>query len=107
MDKLISTKTIVDRIIVFSDCQIGTGCNWYDSRGNRGDNFNKLMEQYLAINPKVKLYSVDLKGYGKALTGADNKNTVLVSGWSEKIFDMIYYVENGSTVVDQINEIEL
>jgi 60 kDa SS-A/Ro ribonucleoprotein len=107
MDKLISSKTIVDRIIIFSDCQVGTGCNWFDSKGNRGDNFNKLLTQYLAINPAVKVYSVDLKGYGNSLTKAENKNTVLVSGWSEKIFDMIYYIENGSTVVDQINHIEL
>lgn len=107
MDKLISNKTIVDRIIIFSDCQIGTGCNWYDSQGNKADNFNELLKQYLAINPTVKLYSVDLKGYGNTLTRSDNRNTVLVSGWSEKIFDMIYYIENGSTVVDQINHIEL
>jgi hypothetical protein len=107
MDKLISTKTIVERIIIFSDCQIGAGCGWYDSTGNRGDNFNKLLTQYLVINPTVKVYSVDLKGYGSSLTKAENQNTVLVSGWSEKIFDMIYYIENGSTVVDQINHIEL
>ncbi|MVT10032.1 TROVE domain-containing protein [Chitinophaga tropicalis] len=107
MDKLISTKTIADRIIIFSDCQVGAGCNWYDHRGNRGDNFNKLLKQYLVINPAVKVYSVDLKGYGNSLTKTENKNTVLVSGWSEKIFDMIHYIENGSTVVDQINHVEL
>jgi archaellum biogenesis ATPase FlaH len=107
MDKLVSTKTIVDRIIIFSDCQIGKGCNWYDSKGNKGDNFNKLLTQYLTISPTVKVYSVDLKGYGNSLTRAENKNIVLVSGWSEKIFDMMYYIENGSTVVNQINHIEL
>lgn len=107
MDELICTKTIVDRIIIFSDCQIGAGCNWFDSEGNRGDNFNKLLAKYLAINPDVKVYSVDLKGYGNSLTRTEDKNTVLVSGWSEKIFDMIYHIENGSTVVDQINHVEL
>jgi hypothetical protein len=107
MDKLIATKTLVDRIIIFSDCQLGKGCNWFDSNGNKGDNFNKLLTQYLAINPTVKVYSVDLKGYGNSLTKAENNNTILVSGWSEKIFEMIYYIENGSTVVDQIDQIEL
>jgi hypothetical protein len=107
MDKLISAKTIVDRIIIFSDCQVGAGCGWYDTQGNKGDNFDKLLKQYLVINPTVKVYSVDLQGYGNSLTRAENKNTILVSGWSEKIFDMIYYMENGLTVVDQINHIEL
>lgn len=106
MESLISQKTIVDRIIVFSDCQVGKGCNWYDNKGNRGDNFDSLLEQYRKINPDVKVYSVDLKGYGNSMT-TDNVNTVLVSGWSEKIFDMIYYIENGSSAVEEINKIVL
>jgi hypothetical protein len=107
MHQLIVHETFVDRIIIFSDCQIGAGCNWYDSLGNRGDNFNKLLQQYRQINPDVKVYSVDLKGYGNSLTSAAEENLVLVSGWSEKIFDMIYYVENGGTVVEEINSIEI
>jgi hypothetical protein len=107
MQKLIASRSIVDRIVIFSDCQLGKGCNWYDRKGNRADNFNKLLAAYLKINPTVKVYSVDLKGYGNSLTGMHDTNTILVSGWSEKIFDMLYYVENGSTVVDQINQIEL
>jgi hypothetical protein len=107
MQKLIASRSIVDRIVIFSDCQLGKGCNWYDRKGNRADNFNKLLAAYLKINPTVKVYSVDLKGYGNSLTGMHDTNTILVSGWSEKIFDMLYYVENGSTVIDQINQIEL
>jgi len=106
MEKLIKSKTIVDRIVIFSDCQVGDGCNWYDNKGNQGANFNQLFQKYLKINPDVMAYTVDLRGYGNSMT-KDCGNVILVSGWSEKIFDMIYYIENGSTVVDEILKIEL
>jgi len=106
MEGLIKSKTKVDRIVIFSDCQVGDGCNWYDNQGNRGANFNQLLQQYLKINPNVRVYTVDLRGYGNTMT-KDCGNIVLVSGWSEKIFDMIYYIEQGSTVVDEIMKIEI
>lgn len=106
METLIKTKTVVDRIIIFSDCQVGEGCNWYDNNGNKGSNFNALFQKYLKINPQVKVYTIDLKGYGKSMTSKSD-NVVYVSGWSEKIFDMIYYIEHGSSIVDEILKIEL
>jgi len=106
MEQLIKSKTIVDRIVIFSDCQVGDGCNWYDNKGNRGKNFNQLFQKYLKINPDVMVYTIDLRGYGNSMT-KDCGNVVLVSGWSEKIFDMIYYIEHGSTVVNEIMKMEL
>ena len=106
MEYLIKSKTIVDRIVIFSDCQVGDGCNWYDHKGNRGENFNRLFQKYLKINPDVRVYTVDLRGYGNSMT-KDNGNVILVSGWSEKIFDMIYYIEQGSSVVNEIMKIEI
>ena len=106
MESLIKSKKIVDRIVIFSDCQVGTGCNWYDSKGHRGDYFNRLFQKYLQINPAVKIYTIDLRGYGNSMT-KDDGNVILVSGWSEKIFDMIYYIEQGSSVVNEIMKIEL
>ncbi len=104
MQQLIRERKIVDRIIVFSDCQVGTGCNWFDNKGNRGPNFNQLLVKYKSINPAVNVYSVDLKGYGNAMV---KDGAVLVSGWSEKIFDMIGTVERGTTVMETINAIIL
>jgi hypothetical protein len=101
---LIAKKKMVDRIIVFSDCQVGTGCNWYDNKGNRADSFNRLMTEYRRINPAVKIYSIDLKGYGNTMM---KDNMILVGGWSERIFDMIDAVEKGVSVVAQINSIVL
>ncbi len=104
MQQLIRTRQVVDRIVVFSDCQVGKGCKWFDNNGNRGENFNQLLEQYRLIHPSVKVYSIDLKGYGNTMVAED---AVLVSGWSERIFDMIAAVENGNTVITTIQAIDL
>jgi hypothetical protein len=104
MEQLIKQQKIVDRLIIFSDCQVGDSCKWFDHAGNKGSNFNQLLAQYKKINPVVKVYSVDLKGYGNTMV---KDNAVLVSGWSEKIFDMIEAVEQGNTVVEEINKIIL
>lgn len=106
MEDIIKKKIIIDRMIIFSDCQIGEDCNWFDDRGNTGNNFNSLFKKYLKINPEVKVYTVDLKGYGNSLTKS-SKNMVYISGWNERIFDMIYYIEQGSTIVDEIMKIKL
>lgn len=106
MEGLIKSKKMVDRIVIFSDCQVGDKCNWYDDNGNNGKNFNQLLQIYMKINPAVMVYTIDLLGYGKSMT-KDCGNVIYISGWSEKIFDLIYYVEQGSTVVDEIMKTEL
>lgn len=99
MKKLIEEKVKMDRIIIFSDCQVGTGCNWF-GEGFAGSDFNKLFQQYKKeVNPDVITYSVDLRGYGNTLF---SNGVMTISGWSNKIFDMMYALENGSTVMQEI-----
>ncbi|MCK5491714.1 MAG: TROVE domain-containing protein, partial [Candidatus Omnitrophica bacterium] len=50
---LIKEKKMVDRIVIFSDGQVGDGCEWYDRHSNQGGDFNKLFQKYKAINPNV------------------------------------------------------
>lgn len=88
MQRLIAGKTIVDRIVIFSDCQVGDSCAWYDHSGNRGANFNELLTAYMKINPTVKVYSVNLKGYSNEMT-PQNGQIMKLTGWSDKIFDIM------------------
>lgn len=100
MDKLLKEKTVVDRIVIFSDCQVGTGCNWYDTGNRKGGDFGALFERYKReVNPNVITYSVDLKGYGNTLF---KSNVFTVGGWSDKIFEMMDAIENGSSFVQEI-----
>jgi hypothetical protein len=36
-----------------------------------------------------------------------NNDVYLISGWSDKIFDMLEAYENGSNAVEKINKIEI
>lgn len=104
-EQLIKEKRKVARIVIFSDMQIGTGCSWFDTKGRRGADFNKLYETYLKINPDVKVYSVDLRGYG---TTVFKGNVFKIAGWSEKIFNIMEMLEqNPNALVTEINKIEL
>lgn len=104
-EKLIKEKIHVDSIVVFSDCQIGSGCNWYDSKGNKGGDLNKLFEKYTAINPNFKMYSISLKEYG---TTVFSDKVFKLHGWSEKIFDVMAILEQDkNALINEIEKIEL
>jgi hypothetical protein len=104
MEMLLAKKQQVDRIIIFSDCQVGGKCNWFDKKRRAGNDFNKLFQAYRQINPSVITYSVDLKGYGNTLF---DEGVMTVAGWSEKIFDMMVSLEENESVLAAINAIEL
>jgi 60 kDa SS-A/Ro ribonucleoprotein len=90
MEKLIREKIKVDRIVIFSDCQIGKECNWYDSIGRRAASFDKLFQEYRAFNPDFMCYTIDLKNYR---TTVFDKGVIKLAGFSEKIFDIMSKIE--------------
>jgi len=88
--KLIDGKIKTDRIVIFSDCQVGEHCKWYDTGANRGNDLNKLFEHYKRICPEVNVYSIDLKGYGNKMFA---NGVYLIGGFSEKIFTLMDVIE--------------
>jgi 60 kDa SS-A/Ro ribonucleoprotein len=104
-EKLIAEKTQVDTIVVFSDCQIGDGCQWYDHQGNHGGDFNGLFQTYKKINPSVTVFSVNLKGYG---TDVFSDDVFKMSGWSEKIFDIMQVMkQDRNALISKIKSVSL
>jgi 60 kDa SS-A/Ro ribonucleoprotein len=103
-ERLIEQREIVDRIVIFSDLQIGKGCGWYTGDGRRGGDFNKLYEAYRKINPDVKVFSVDLRGYG---TTVFRVGEYKLAGWSEKIFEIMERCERDpKALLTEIRAIE-
>jgi 60 kDa SS-A/Ro ribonucleoprotein len=100
-EKLLEDKEKVDRIIIFSDTQVGTGCQWYDTGRRKEADFNKLFQQYKKFNPKVQVYSVDLRGYGNSMI---SDGAVKVAGWSDKIFDLMQFIEKKEGFVQYIEK---
>jgi len=82
MQHLISTGITVDRIMIFTDCQL------WNSYGD-GKNFAKLFLQYQRKHPNVKLYCFDLSGYGNIMLPQDTRNVCLIGGWSDRVFEFV------------------
>lgn len=93
MHNVIEENTKIDNVIVFSDCQIGSGhgfTNWYGIHDNeRGDDFHELFKKFKKVNPKAKFIVVNLRQYGSTTVFDKNQNIVNIAGWSDKIFDII------------------
>lgn len=96
---LLDRNMIVDKVFMFTDCQLwNTG----------GETIAKVWANYKRIAPKARLYLFDLAGYGNTplkLTG--NNDVFLVAGWSDKVFDVMTAIEEGSNAVKQIDAVEL
>lgn len=101
---LIDNKLIVDRVVIFTDCQlydsIFSGCTNHWSSAS----FDDYVRKYRNINPNVWVYVVNLAGYGTSPCEVKGRN-VYISGFSEKIFDVMYQTERGtSSLIDEIEK---
>jgi len=91
----------VDKVMIFTDCQL------WNSRGGNAT-MNSEWQKYRNRFPNSKLYLFDLSGYGTApLDVIAEKNVHLISGWSEKVFEVMEAIENGSNAIDFIKNIEI
>jgi len=91
-----------DRIMMFTDCQLWNS-SWSDS-----DTLQGLWNDYHnRVNPDAKLYLFDLNGYGNTPIEVRDNNVVLISGWSDKVFDILAAIDNGKSAIDEVMSIEI
>ena len=102
---LIDNKILVDKIMVFTDCQLWDSNQYGDNGGST--TFSALWGEYLKINPNSKLYMFDLQGYGNTPVDIKNNNVFLIAGWNEKVFEMLDALENKSSIIAEIKKIEV
>lgn len=88
-----------DKIMIFTDCQL------WDSYGNLGA-MKKYWKQYKKENPNTKLYMFDLTGYGNTPIDVKDNDVFLISGWSDKIFDILSMFDKGLDAVDKIRQVK-
>jgi hypothetical protein len=96
---LIRTGNHVDKIMIFTDCQL------WDSYHDR--HIAEMWIKYKSINPKAKLYLFDLSGYDNTPLKINERDVFLIAGWSDKIFNALDSLEKGNSILDVINEIEV
>lgn len=105
-EEIISSKTPVDYIIVFSDMVIGERNSWYGHSGSgRGQGrFQDLFRSFRKQNPVANVVSVNIHQTDGTTVFNKNFGVTQVAGWSEKIFDVI--AEGGAGYKAIIEEIE-
>lgn len=109
-DELLETGEKVDRIIIFSDCQIGAGCCWYTTARYgeglvQGDTFMRMFREYHSKNPETRVYTINLRSYG---TTVFNGNIIKMGGFSDKIFEILEILEQDkNALIKKIEAIEL
>ncbi len=95
---LITQKRIVDKVMLFTDCQL------WNSKGD-GSSIDMLWKAYKRISPGAKLYLFDLSGYGTTPLNVQRDDVYLIAGWSDRIFNVLDSIENGSNALQLIDEI--
>lgn len=97
---LLQRKKAVDKVMLFTDCQL-----W--NSNNSAESIAVLWKQYKKIAPQAKLYLFDLAGYGNTPLSVQRDDVYLIAGWSDKIFNVLKAIEAGSDAVKMINNIAL
>lgn len=100
IDWLIENNIRMDKVMFFTDCQL------WNSTWRRGD-ITKSWNKYKTMFPDAKLYIFDLAGYGQAPLNLKTKDVFLIAGWSDKVFDILDAVENGTSIIERVNEVEI
>jgi len=97
---LLKQRKVVDKIMIFTDCQL-----WNTEGGQ--ETIDTLWKQYKQIAPGARLYLFDLAGYGTTPLRLAGRDVFLIAGWSDKIFGVLQAIEDGGNALGKINEIEL
>ncbi len=107
LDWITRNGKAVDKVFFFTDSQM------YGYRGlysmHRGD-VNTTLESWKAVkhvNPGAKLYFFDLSGYGDTPISTLDKDVWKISGWSDKVFDVLARIDKGGDALDAIKETEI
>ena len=90
----------LDRIMIFTDGQM------WDTYGREG-RINKLWRKYKSIVPDSRLYLFNLASYGTSPIDLKGGDVYMISGWSEKVFEVLKNIEQGEDALDTIRAIEL
>lgn len=97
-----------DKIFMFSDMQL-----WEDENNYRytiGEDrtditFSSLWKKYIKKSPNSELFMFDLAGYGTTPVSINSSGVFIISGWSDKIFEVLASLKNGAGALDMIKKI--
>ena len=100
IDWLIEHHEVMDKVMMFTDCQM------WDSYG-RSASLRNSWHRYKTIAPNAKLYLFDLMGYGQLPLSLAEKDVCLIAGWSDKVFDVLKAIEDGNNALTVISNTKI
>ncbi|KAL4483605.1 hypothetical protein ABPG72_006671 [Tetrahymena utriculariae] len=108
IDEWTKNKTHVDNIVILSDMMIAEG---YSDINVRGSSIVNSIKKYKdEVNPNIKIFAVDLEGYGKCINLGDEfneNNYIKIFGMSDSILKFISAKQGGASMVDVIKNFAL
>ena len=99
IEDLLNRKERIDKVMMFTDCQL------WNSRNDTS--LPRLWNEYKKISPDSRLYLFDLSGYGTTPLDIIREDIFLISGWSDKVFDILDAIDKGGDALDEIKKVEL
>ena len=100
VEYLRTNNIIMDKVMMFTDCQM------WNSYGT-GQTIRKEWDEYKKIALNAKLYLFDLAGYGAVPLDIVREDVYLIAGWSDRIFEILTAIENGSSAIEMIRKTEI
>jgi len=112
LEDAIKNKKRVDNLVIFSDMVIGSGgkSGWYGTHGSgrSSGSFQHVFKRFKKVNPQCTTISVDVRLTSGKSVFDKSMNVVQVSGWSDKIFNIIETNTKGyGAIIKEIEAIEL
>ena len=108
MNGLVSSKTNVDVVVVFTDMQQNSigGRSWYNESS---DSFPEMVKKYRKlVNQNTKFIFWNLEGYGGGSPMKLDHNILEVSGYSDKMLEIIpKMLKDKDALIKEIESIEL
>lgn len=98
IDWLIGNNMVMDKVMLFTDCEL------WDSY-NGGNSLAKSWTRYKKIAPDAKLYLFNLSGYGTSPIDMKREDVFCIIGWSDKVFDILAALDHGENAIDKIRRI--
>lgn len=98
VDWLISQNLVMDKVMLFTDCQLWNS-GWGDA------SLSHSWNRYKEMAPQAKLYLFDLAGYGQSPISMVRDDVFCIAGWSDKVFDVLAALERGKNAIDEIRRI--
>lgn len=99
IEDLLNRKVCIDKVMIFTDCQLWNTDNDETLAG--------VWNEYKKISPDSRLYLFDLAGYGTVPLDIIRNDVYLISGWSDKVFDILDAIDKGGDALDEIKKVEL